>query len=118
MKKRLLFLYVGPFFYPHEVPTTEKYRLLSERYRGDILAVLNDRSFNSAKLGDFVLRGLYLPLAIRRIRFLRNGLYGIFAITKAVFLNYSGDPTTRLSRPNQSSLEFWHWSSDCSPEPR
>lgn len=88
MKKRLLFLSLGPFYYPDQIPLQEKYRVLSERYSGDIFAILNDRRYNGASLSDFRLHGLYLPTPVRHRTWLRDLLFAGFAVIRATYLHY------------------------------
>jgi glycosyltransferase involved in cell wall biosynthesis len=88
LQQRLLFLSLGPFYYPEQLPIQEKYRLLSARYAGDVFAVLNDPKLNGAKMTAFDLHGMYLPKVIRHRTFLRNICYGIFAVVRGTYLHY------------------------------
>ena len=59
--KRLLFLYVGPYYDPQAIPAQGKFTLLSRRYCGDIVAVISEKRHRTAQIGNFTLRGVYLP---------------------------------------------------------
>ena len=86
--KKLLFLNIGPYFMPNELPNKEKYIRLSSFYEGDIIVVVNRKEFQHVNIGNFNLKGLYLPQRIRYLNILRYSLYAIFAITVSVYSHY------------------------------
>ncbi len=88
MEKRLLFLSLGPFYYPDQIPLKDKFALLSTLYSGDIFAVLNNREFNRARLSRFELHGLYLPTKIRRTTVVRNAAFAVFALVTGAYRHW------------------------------
>ncbi|MBI5588808.1 MAG: glycosyltransferase family 4 protein [Deltaproteobacteria bacterium] len=86
--KKLLFLKLGPYFSPDELPNKVRYTRLSEYFEGDIMAVVNTKELRNSNIGNFKLRGLYLPLRIRHKTFLRDVAYALFAITKSIYSHY------------------------------
>lgn len=89
MKQRILFLSLSPSYHPDSLPIREKFALLSEQYCGDIFAVISDNSYDGRRVSDFVIHGLYLPRRIRYTALLRNALYGVATIFRAVYLHYA-----------------------------
>jgi glycosyltransferase involved in cell wall biosynthesis len=86
--KRLLFLYCGPYYDPSAIPVMRKFQLLSQRYCGDILAVLTLRSLAGAQLTNFRLRGVYLPVLVRENTLLRDIAFTVAVITRAVYMHW------------------------------
>lgn len=86
--KRLLFLKLGPYFMPDELPNKEKYLRLSSFYEGDIISVVNRKEFRHFNIRNFNLKGLYLPQRIRYMNLIRNLLYTLFTISTSVYSHY------------------------------
>jgi glycosyltransferase involved in cell wall biosynthesis len=87
---RLLVLSASPFFVPDEIPTRDQYSFLSKRFRGDILAVVHQKSLRARKLDRFILHGLLLPTRIRYLTWARGILFSLFAVASALRLHYWG----------------------------
>lgn len=88
MMKKLLFLYLGPYFKPDDLPNKEKFTRLSSFYEGDIIAVVNRKEFRHFNIGNFTLKGLYLPQSIRYMNLIRNFLYVIFTFLVVIYSHY------------------------------
>lgn len=86
--KRILLLSLGPHLIPTELPIQEYYAWLSKQFEGEIFAVVSRKEFRSYQIGNFSLRGLYLPKLIRERNIFRNVAYLIFVIANTVFRHY------------------------------
>jgi len=84
----LLFLYVGPYYDADAIPTQGKFRLLSTRYTGDILAVLSERRYVQARLANFTIRGFYMGAGIRYATALRAAAFAARAVLVATSRHY------------------------------
>ncbi|MHB8481161.1 MAG: glycosyltransferase family 4 protein [Nitrospiria bacterium] len=85
--RRLLYLSLGPYFRPDEIPIREKYRFLSTLYCGDIIAVIDINRFNHRKLENFKVKGLYLGF-LNAIPLVRTISFLIFAVITSVYSHY------------------------------
>lgn len=86
--KRLLFLTLGAYFNPDALPKKEKYLRLSSFYEGDIIAIITRKEFRNYNIGNFTLKGLYLPQRISYMNLIRNLLYTIFTLFSTIYSNY------------------------------
>jgi glycosyltransferase involved in cell wall biosynthesis len=86
--KRLLFLYCGPYYDPSSIPVIRKFQLLSQRYCGDILAVLTLRTLAGTPLTNFTLRGVYLPWLFRSNTLVRDIAFTVMVVPRVLYLHW------------------------------
>jgi glycosyltransferase involved in cell wall biosynthesis len=86
--RRLLFLSIGHYFIPDEIPVKEKCKFLSTLYCGDIIVGIHKKEFRDRTLGNFRIKGLYLPGSLRDITLIRYIVYSIFAVVRSVYSHY------------------------------
>ncbi len=59
--RTIVFLTAGPYFWAEEPTVRRRYELLSRRYRGFILSLVSRKGYRRVRIGEFELRGCYLP---------------------------------------------------------
>ncbi len=87
-KEHLVFLTTGLYFNPCITQTKEKYKWLSKRYTGYILAILHDKNHDGYKIHDFTVHGLYMPEYWRRISLIRNLIFFFYILYKTIAINF------------------------------
>jgi glycosyltransferase involved in cell wall biosynthesis len=66
----------------------DKFTLLSRTFSGDIMVVVHKKEYKKFNIGNFFVRGLYLPTRIRRLKMIRNFLYAVFTIIASVYFHF------------------------------
>src|SRR4051794_24562181 len=86
--KRILFLAVGPFYFPQQISIVDRFTLLSQRFCGEIFAVVNDASLRRVEVAQFTVTGLLLSATIRHSSLRRGVLFCGFAVATALYRHY------------------------------
>lgn len=87
--RNLLFLFLGSYIKPDDIPVKERFELLSQNYGGDIVAIVGKKQWRRVVVGAFTLQGLYLPAVIRnRLKITRDLCYAVYCLTSIIFRHY------------------------------
>ena len=77
-----------PLLRSQAIPVQAKFTLLSRRYCGDIVAVISEKRHRTARIGNFTLRGVYLPGVIRMSTLWRDAAYGAITLVRVTYAHY------------------------------
>ena len=83
-----LSIYVGPYLVADEPPFAGKFERLSERFTGDVFAVVDRKEWRHVRLGRFELVCLNLPKRIRYMNHLRNLIFTAYLLALTTVRHY------------------------------